>query len=150
MKNKIWIIIFIAVTTSATIGSGINLNYVDVCINKKCFASRIADTPQSRVKGLMNQDRLPIDEGLLFIFNEYKVHEFWMKNMNFPLDIIFINDEHIISTIIKNAPPCNKDKCEIYKPKNKSLMALEINAGLCEKHAIKIGQSVEFYIEDDE
>ena len=147
MKLLLFLTLFIQSLLSAT---AINTNYIDVCINKKCFESRIADTPQTRVKGLMNQDRLPINEGMLFIFNEYKVHEFWMKNMNFPLDIIYINNDHIISSIIRNAPPCKTEECDIYKPKNKSMMVLEINGGLAEKYDIKIGQNVEFYIEENE
>ena len=125
-----------------------NLNYIETCFKTTCFTSRIADNPMSRTKGLMNEDYLPQNEGLLFIFPTNDIHEFWMKNMKFPIDIIFINDENIITYIIKNAPVC-KGTCDVYKPTRKSIMVLEVNAGMAEKHGIHVGQEVAYYIEDE-
>jgi len=57
--------------------------------------------------GLMFQEELPYDEGMLFVFDDSKKRSFWMSNMQFSLDIIWIDSQVNIVHIEKNVPPCN-------------------------------------------
>jgi len=88
---------------------------------------QVADTDHRRADGLMFQEELPFDEGMLFVFDDSKKRSFWMSNMQFSLDIIWIDSQENIVHIEKNVPPCNNtepkscprydgggEKCKIY------------------------------------
>lgn len=65
-----------------------------------------------------------------------------MKEMRFPIDIIYIKGG-IVTTVIKNAQiPDESNNLPIYQPTEKSDKVLEINSGLSEKYNIKKGSSV--------
>jgi len=91
----------------------------------------------------MFKKSLPEDEGMLFVFDEEGYHGFWMMNMSFPIDIIWINNEKKVVDIVKNAQPC-KFSCPSYKPKEKAMYVLEVNANFTEEHGIRIGSYIEF------
>lgn len=126
-----------------------NLNYFKTCINKQCFDTRIADTPQMRAKGLMGESNLPEDEGMLFLFPFKSKPGFWMKGTKIPLDILFIDDNDIIVYSVKNAQPCLDKECPVYKPSREITKVLEINGGTSNKLGIKVGQEVQYFIEDE-
>ena len=86
---------------------------------------------------------LPEDRGMLFVFEEEKIHSFWMKNMLFPLDIIWMDNHKRIVDIYKEALPC-KDLCKTITPKAQAKFVLEVNSGFVEKNQLKIGDSVGF------
>ena len=81
--------------------------------------------------------------GMYFIFDKPDYHSFWMKDMRFPIDIIFINDGKIV-TIYKNVPiPTSETQLPpIYRPTNPVDHVLEINAGLADKYSFQVGDSV--------
>ena len=125
-----------------------NINFIDVCVKGICFSSRVMDNPITRAKGLMNETFLPANEGMLFVFPMNVTPEFWTKKMHYPIDIMFINDDDIVVYLVKNAPPCKTDECQIFKPTTPVSRVLEINGGLSDKYGIHVGDSVEYYIED--
>ena len=67
---------------------------------------QIADTDSLRVRGLMFQDELPFDQGMLFVFDKPASHPMWMLNMQFPIDIIWFDENLSVTAIEKNVPPC--------------------------------------------
>ena len=75
---------------------------------------------------------------MFFLFNQPGQYAFWMKDMEFPLDFVWIAGDKIID-IDKNIPP---DYSGILKPEIPVDKVLEINAGVCEKHKIKIGNEI--------
>jgi uncharacterized protein len=81
---------------------------------------------------------------MLFVFDKADYYSFWMKNMKFPIDIIFIRGDKIVS-ISKNAvaPKSADASLPIYKPEAPVDKVLEINSGLSDKHNIKKGDKVE-------
>jgi uncharacterized protein len=113
-------------------------------INNKTFKLEIADTPAAQQKGLSGRDSLAQDQGMLFVFDKADYYSFWMKNMKFPIDIIFIRGDKIVS-ISKNAvaPKSADASLPIYKPEAPVDKVLEINSGLSDKHNIKKGDKVE-------
>jgi uncharacterized protein len=108
--------------------------------NQKIFLE-IADTPEKRARGLSNKDSLPEDHGMLFIFPRRSRPAFWMKDMLFPIDIIWIKDDSIIA-IDKNVPAPVSDTLDHYLPPEKIDYVLEINANLSDKYNLKVGDII--------
>lgn len=114
-----------------------------VCLHDICIEVEIADTDNERQRGLMYRESLPEDKGMLFIFDYKAPHSFWMKHMNFPLDILWIDKDKKIVDIKTNAPPCN-EICESLIPGDKAFYVLEVNAGFAKKNKIRMGDRVSF------
>lgn len=113
----------------------------EVCIKNICYNVEIANTPEKRATGLMNRESIPANSGMLFIFEDESIQEFWMKNTLIPLDIIWIDTNSKIVDI-KQAEPCTKDPCAIYTPSKEARYALEINQSQASRNNIEIGDSV--------
>lgn len=115
-----------------------------VKVNNQTFKVGIADTPEELQRGLSGRNSLPKDQGMLFIYKNKDYHSFWMKDMKFPIDIIFIDGNKIIS-IAKNAPiPLpNQTGLPIFRSGGPNDKVFEINAGLSDKYNIKVGDKVE-------
>ncbi len=65
-------------------------------VGDKTFFVKIADTPPTRTKGLSNHPPLKDNQGMLFTFDTLELHTFWMKDMNFDLDLVWIKDNTVI------------------------------------------------------
>jgi uncharacterized protein len=115
-----------------------------VKINNRTFNVEVASTPDKQQQGLSGKSSLPQDQGMLFVFEDPEYHTFWMKNMKFPIDIIFIKDDVVIS-IAKNAKPADSsdENLQLYRSKEPVNRVLEINAGLVDKYEIKEGDKIE-------
>lgn len=100
----------------------------------------IAESAYEKETGLMYRAGMEIKQGMLFIL-DVRRHYFHMKNTEFPLDIIFIKDDLTIGSFQKNTKPFD----ETSLPSNIPVKyALEVNAGLSEKWALKVGDKIEF------
>lgn len=110
---------------------------------------KIAKTSEEREKGLSGVTSLAENEGMLFIYPQKGIYKFWMKEMNFPLDFLWIADGKIVD-ITENipAPPANSpnNKIATCQPNKPVDMVLEVNAGWVKKNKIKIGDG--FYLKD--
>ncbi|HOK35166.1 MAG TPA: DUF192 domain-containing protein [Candidatus Pacearchaeota archaeon] len=96
----------------------------------------VADNPLKREEGLMHRETLPENQGMLFVFPKEDYYSFWMKGALIPLDLIFLNKNKNIVSIIKNTPPCKANPCPLYQPKEKSQYVIEVNAGFCDQYKI--------------
>lgn len=105
----------------------------------------VVDTPETREKGLSGRNSLADDKGMLFIFDEPTIPSFWMKGMKFPIDIIFLNDNKIV-TIHKNVPQ-PKTTTELptayYQPDSLVNRTIELKAGMADKYNLKVGDTVD-------
>ena len=84
---------------------------------------------------------------MIFVFDKSASYIFWMKNVEFAIDIIWINDAKKIVDIAQNVPPepdKGEKKLTRYKPKSDAKYVLEINAGLSSLHNLQIGDQVSF------
>ena len=114
------------------------------CINEKCFNLYLVETSQEKQKGLSIFDEILENEGMLFVYDAAGEHSFWMKDMKFNIDIIWIDENYQIVHIEKNLFPCSlEEECKIFSPNVNSKYVLEINANLTEKYNFKLGDSVE-------
>ena len=104
----------------------------------------VADTLKKRSLGLGKRAFLKKGWGMLFVFEKRKQHRFWMKDMHFPLDIIWL-DNHRIVHIINNAKPSNsEDVHEVMTSPEPVNFVLEIAAGRAAKLRLKTGQQMKF------
>lgn len=103
---------------------------------------QLALTKTDQEIGLAKFSSLPENEGMLFIFNKPDTYSFWMKDMKFPIDIIWISEDFKIIHIEKSLSPDTYPQG--YAPKDKALYVLEVNAGFSDTHSFTIGESVEF------
>jgi len=102
-----------------------------------------ARTESEHRTGLSFQSTLKANEGLLFIFKESSVGGIWMKDMNFPIDVLWL-DEHLKVNFLKeNFLPSSYP--EIVYPLSPSRYILEIPAGFVRTHQIKIGDSLKIF-----
>ncbi len=107
----------------------------------------VADTIQERQLGLSGRKKLGKNEGMLFVFEKEDTQpSIWMKEMEFTIDIIWINDDKVIQidqdVPIPKAGTTDKE-LEIYKPYMGIDYVLEVNAGFAQKHGIVVGDSID-------
>ena len=108
-------------------------------------AVELALTGEQKMQGLSGRESLKEKEGMLFVFDIVGKHTFWMKDMKFPIDIIWINgdpDNPQVVYIEKNATPESFPK--IFGGIADSQYVLEVNAGFSEKNNLKVGDRVKF------
>ncbi len=114
-----------------------------VCIKKMCVQAEIADTKLKRAEGLMLKKTLPRGKGMLFIFPTEWRYSFWMKNMKFPIDIIWMDQRKKVVSVYANAQPCTHDCISVY-PDKPAVYVLEVAAGSIKKYAIRQGDQGAF------
>jgi uncharacterized membrane protein (UPF0127 family) len=131
---------------SQEVRSGSNgFRQVNVTVNGAVLVADIAATYEQMTRGLSVKDSLDENEAMLFVFNEEAEHTFHMKNMKFPIDIIWIDTDKTVVHIEHNLQPCSSGLfCPTYKPNDDSLYVLETIAGFAERHDIVKGTMVEF------
>ena len=121
---------------------GANTATVKATINGHTFTVEVAKNSDEQQLGLSGRESLASDHGMLFLFEKPGTYSFWMKNMNFPIDIIFINEDKVVSVVHNAAPADENQNPQLYTPEAPIDTALEINAGLAEKYTIKKGDAV--------
>lgn len=104
----------------------------------------VARSLSDQAKGLSGREGLEMGEGMFFIFSREEQHPFWMKDMNFPIDIIWIGEDSVVRDIEKNVPICEEDPCPSYSPSAPSRYVLEVPAGFSEAKSISVGDKVSF------
>lgn len=97
----------------------------------------VADTGEERAKGLSGKNSIKEDEGMLFIFDQTGEYGFWMKGMNFPIDIVWIDGERRIIGMEETILPESYPK--VFSPKEPVLYVLEVRAGYILRHHLDIG-----------
>ncbi len=102
-------------------------------IGQREVHAEIADTRESRSRGLMHREQLCADCGMLFVFDSPSRHAFWMKNTPLPLSIAFIAAD---GSII-NIEEMQANTTDSHNPDSDALFALEMNSGWFSGNDIK-------------
>lgn len=116
-----------------------------ICFDNSCVEVEIAETRDEASTGLMNRENLSDNAGMLFIFDDERVHKIWMKNMLISIDVIWIDDKGTVTRIDKNVLPCD-GYCQPFGPDSYSRFALEVNGGYADRYNINIGNNVKMII----
>lgn len=111
-------------------------------INGTSVAIAVVDTPQERERGLSGTTRLSEGDGMLFVFERDDQHSFWMKDMHFPIDIIWISAAKRVVYIEKDVSPDTFPQS--FTPPTRARYVLEVPTGFSDRHGIGVGSSVEF------
>ena len=101
----------------------------------------IAETDYETQTGLMYRSGMADNQGMLFVFEDVRMHSFYMKNTEFPLDILFIDDQNKIVSLKENAQPLNESGISSVYPVR---YVLEVNAGVTQKLGVAVGDSISF------
>ena len=104
----------------------------------------VADTLKKRSLGLGNRPSLKKGWGMLFVFEERKPHRFWMKDMRFPLDIIWLDNHRIVHINHNAKPDSSENEPEVMTSPVPVNFVLEIAAGRAAKLRLKKGQHMKF------
>lgn len=98
----------------------------------------VADTPAEQEQGLSG--RMSLDGGMLFVFQSPDRYGFWMKDMAFPIDIVWMDAERRVIAVDANVSPDSYPKT--YYPPSDAMYVLELNAGQAEVLGIRTDQSL--------
>lgn len=108
-------------------------------IHDQTIQVEVADSSQERTMGLMYRDSLAADTGMVFVYPDSEVRQFWMKDTRIPLSIAFVDGAGII-VHIADMKPLDTRTTSSEKP---AQYALEVNQGWFVDHGIKVGDRVE-------
>ena len=105
--------------------------------------AEVANTEEKRIQGLSGRNALGNNQGMLFEFPNRGYHSMWMKQMKFPLDIVWILDDTVVGTSenVPN-PRTDSDKLPVYTPPEAVNVVLEVNAGFSKQHHVSKGTKI--------
>ncbi len=106
------------------------------------FKAEVVHSEATQKQGLSDRTHLPLQNAMLFVFDKAAERCFWMKDMHFSIDIIWLNDEKQIVNIEPDVSPATYP--ESFCPGSPARYVLEINAGLSQRLGLKVGQQVQF------
>ena len=147
----VYIVLIVAVILLALFRTGGNLTSLnpfkskgEAQINDKKISLIIAKSDKDRMNGLSGRGSLPEDQGMLFLFDTKGKYGFWMRDMKFAIDIIFIDDDTVVS-LVENAPSSiQTPDLTVYYPDAPVNRVLEVNSGGAKKLGIQKGTKITF------
>ena len=108
------------------------------------FTVEVANTTTTRMRGLSGRDPLKEGEGMLFIFDKPSRYGFWMKDMKFALDFVWVSGDKVVG-VTENVPPpasgTSMFSLPVYYPPENVDKILELNAGEVKRYGIRTEQS---------
>ena len=104
----------------------------------------IAESVAAQDLGLGGRDSLAENSGMLFVFSAPGQYGFWMKDMKFPLDFVWIKDGKVsqITANVPDEPGVATNQLRTYLPDNPVDSMLEVNAGWASRHNVKVGDPI--------
>jgi uncharacterized membrane protein (UPF0127 family) len=165
-RKTFYIAIFVVIIVTAVI---LNIwqtraRFVDVKIGPHYYHLEVADTQAKHEKGLSGRDALAQNEGMIFLLPYPARYSFWMKDMKFPLDFVWLLDDKIVDLTPNVQPPLSPpvSQSEIggvrggasasesgqqepisYTPRQAVNRVIELNAGTISKESLKIGDVIQ-------
>lgn len=117
--------------------------HVTMHVGDGVFSAQVLKTDKERTKGLSGRSGLGADEAVLFVFDSDSKWSMWMKEMKFPIDIVWLDKNKKVVHIVKNVPP-ESYPGETFTPTEDARYVVEFVAGTVEKKAIMIGNQAKF------
>ena len=113
----------------------------------KVLQTEVMVKNEDRAMGLMFRPSLPLDHGMLFLFESADFHSIWMRNCKFPIDILWLDAQHKVVHLAEKVPPCTAKEasdCEVYQPLARANYVVELNAGQARREKALVGSTLEF------
>ncbi len=117
-------------------------NDMTVLMPKGALEVEVADTNASRSLGLAGRKSMRSGEGMLFVFDVPGRYGWWVKDMMFPVDIVWINENGIVVNIEREVSPDSYKEKKTFINQSDATYVLEMNAGEGEKHGLYLGSKV--------
>jgi uncharacterized membrane protein (UPF0127 family) len=108
----------------------------------KTYMVDVSDSSYTQSKGYSGREPITRNEGMIFVFDTVDKHGFWMKDMKFSIDIIWMDDSYTINHIEKSVSPETYPK--VFIPNESGKYVLEVAAGEVDRLGVKIGDKVDF------
>lgn len=121
-------------------------NIVPVKINGALIRATLADSEEERITGLSETKSLAADKGMLFVFPSDGYWGIWMKDMDFAIDIIWLNDQKTVVHIEEFVEPGSYP--HTFVPRVPSRYVLEVQSGVAAKYKLQVGDELDFDIDD--
>lgn len=146
---RVWgIILLLMLSTSACnyrFDSTSGKSTPSVSLREANITVEVADNFETRAKGLSGRSSLDSNTGMIFVFDQTGIPSFWMKDMKFALDFIWLRNAVVVD-IAENVPPpaagTPDGSLERYGPSDTVDSVIEVNAGFVARHGIKVGDQV--------
>jgi len=120
-------------------------NKVKITINDVDLQADVALSSEEQTKGLSIKDSLKSNEGMIFPYESPRTLSFWMKDMKFPIDILWLDGDKKVVHIEEGLQPCSPFlPCPSYTPDVQAQYVLETVAGFSSANGITTGTPVEF------
>ena len=121
-----------------------------VSLAGKTLNVEVADTSLKQAQGLSGRSGLSEDEGMLFVYNESHMGNFWMKDMIMPIDIIWINGDKVIdiSSEVQPEPGVAEEQLKRYSPNQQFDLVLEVRSGWAKEYGVKAGDVIKIELYD--
>jgi len=123
-------------TTTQTMGTRI------VYLGDVPIRVELAETPQDKQRGLSGRDSLLEGEGMLFVYQTEGLYGFWMPDMRFSIDIVWIDRDMRVVHVAPEVPP--ESYPATFKPDTPALFVLEVPAGFMDRHGLGEGAVLTF------
>lgn len=111
-----------------------------VTIGNTSVAVKVADTPSEQEKGLSVLDTLSEGKGMLFVWGQPGYYSFWMKDMKFAIDMIWITADFKVLEVKEHVSPDSYPT--VFTPADQAQYVLEVPDGFFANHNLKIGDEV--------
>lgn len=138
-------IVVIVITFFVVVISNSNTKNVVVRIGSGIYKADIASDEESRQKGLSGLPNLEVDRALLMIFPDSQKWGIWMKDMEFPIDILWLDENKVVVHAVANANPSISDS-KTFTPKSPAKYVIELPAGSIKNKSIVVGSIAAFEI----
>ena len=115
--------------------------------NGEKYRAEVVTSKFDMSRGMMFRDSLAPDRGMLFIHGEPGLYAYWTYQVRIPLDLIWMDQNRLVTEIVPNAQPCKSDSastCPKFGGNKRSLFVLELNTGMAAKHKLKPGDRIDF------
>lgn len=121
------------------------LEQKEILVGETAITVEVAKTDEERRQGLSGREPLRENTGMLFDFDENSRPSFWMKDMNFAIDIIWIDDGEVVAIKkeVQPEPDTPEEELTLYPAPQPIDYVLEVNAGYSEENNIEVGDSVD-------
>ncbi len=106
-------------------GVGAQAPRAELSIGMYQIAAEVADSYDSRARGLMGRESMPDNAGMVFVYEQQATHCMWMRNTLIPLSVAFLDDDGVIINVAQMTPQSDDSHCA----KRPARFALEMNAG---------------------
>lgn len=125
--------------TGISFQDGTNL---DIKAPRGIVHTKVSSSEASQEKGLSGESTLPDDGGMFFEFSEVADYGFWMKDMLFSIDIVWIGEDKKVKSIDADISPDTYP--DTFHSSEPVLYVMELNAGAAKKFGIQVGTQLEF------